>query len=126
LTGVIFLGLDEVIAVHGNQLRLYGGLAGIRSLDLLKSALAMPTAAFGGDYLHTNIYDMAAAYLFHIAKNHPFLDGNKRVGATAAALFLLMNGIELVADEDKYEQLVLSVVAGKAGKAEITRFFKRE
>lgn len=84
----------------------------------------MPPASFGGDYLHKNIYEMAAAYLFHIANNHPFIDGNKRTGAAAAIVFLLINGIEMNIDEDSLEKLVRSVAEGKTGKLEITRFFK--
>jgi death-on-curing protein len=110
---VIFLGLDEIIAIHENQLQLHGGISGIRNLDLLKSAAAMPAAAISSDYLHSDIYEMAAAYLFHITKNHPFLDGNKRAGATAAVVFLLMNGVELVADEDSFERLVWAVAEEK-------------
>ncbi len=120
----LFLGLDEVITLHNDQLLRHGGHPGIRSLDLLKSAVAMPTAAFSGEYLHSDIYEMAAAYLFHITKNHPFIDGNKRTGAAAAALFLLMNGIELIADEESYEKLVLSVVEGTTDKAAVARFFR--
>jgi death-on-curing protein len=102
----VFLELDEVIEIHHNQIELYGGPAGIRDIELLKSAISLPPATFGGEYLHKNLYEMAAAYLFHIARNHPFIDGNKRTGAAAAAVFLLMNGIELNADEDSFERLV--------------------
>jgi death-on-curing protein len=120
----LFLGLDEVIEIHQDQIKRYGGPAGIRDMELLKSAIAMPPASFGGDYLHKNIYEMAAAYLFHIANNHPFIDGNKRTGAAAAIVFLLINGIEMNIDEDSLEKLVRSVAEGKTGKLEITRFFK--
>ena len=84
----IFLGLDEVIEIHNDQIKRYGGHVGIRDIELLKSAVAMPAAGFGGDYLHTDIYEMAAAYLFHIVRNHPFIDGNKRTGAVASVVFL--------------------------------------
>lgn len=120
----IFLGLDEVVEIHNDQIKRYGGRAGIRDLELLKSATAMPAVGFGGDYLHTDIYEMAAAYLFHIVRNHPFVDGNKRTGAVASVVFLTMNGIELRADEDAFEKMVLSVAEGKVSKAEITQFFR--
>jgi death-on-curing protein len=120
----VFLGLDEVIEIHNDQIKRYGGRAGIRDLELLKSAIAMPSAGFGGDYLHTDIYEMAAAYLFHIARNHPFIDGNKRTGAVASVVFLLMNGIELHADEDSFEKMVLSTAEGKSDKAAVARFFR--
>ncbi len=120
----IFLGLDEVIGIHNDQIRRYGGHPGIRDIELLKSAVAMPAACFGGDYLHTDIYEMAAAYLFHIVRNHPFIDGNKRTGAVASVVFLMMNGIELQADEDSFEKMVLSAAEGKIDKAVVAHFFR--
>ena len=83
-----FLTLDEALLVHADQVRRYGGSHGLRDLALLSSALAMPTASFGGAYLHPSLAEMAAAYLFHIAQNHPFLDGNKRAALATALAFL--------------------------------------
>ncbi len=120
----IFLGLDEGIGIHNDQINRYGGRAGVRSLELLKSAIAMPTAGFGGDYLHTDIYEMAAAYLFHIVRNHPFVDGNKRTGAVASVVFLMMNGMDLHVDEDAFEKMVLLVAEGKMDEAAIAQFFR--
>ena len=120
----VFLGLDEVIEIHHDQIDRYGGPSGIRDIELLKSAISMPPATFGGEYLHKNLYEMAAAYLFHVVRNHPFLDGNKRTGAVAAVVFLIMNGIELQADEDSFEKLVRSVAEGKTDKAKIAEFFR--
>ena len=120
----VFLGLNEVIEIHDDQIKRYGGHAGIRDIDLLKSANALPPAGFGGDYLHTDIYEMAAAYLFHIVLNHPFLDGNKRTGAVASVVFLMMNGIKVNADEDSFERMVLSTAEEKIDKATIARFFR--
>lgn len=120
----VFLGLDEILEIHCDQIKRYGGRAGIRDLDLLKSAVATPAVSFGGDYLHTDIYAMAAAYLFHIVRNHPFIDGNKRTGAVASIVFLMMNGIELYADEETFTKMVLSVAEGKLDKAGITHFFR--
>lgn len=110
--------------IHNDQIKRYGGHPGIRSIELLKSAIAVPAASFGGDYLHTDVYEMAAAYLFHIARNHPFMDGNKRTGAVAAVVFLILNGIELNANEDSFEKMVLSAAEGKIDKAKIARFFR--
>jgi len=95
-----FLGLDEIINIHMDQIEQYGGSAGIRDIGLLQSAAAMPAAGFGEDYLHKDIFEMAAAYLFHITQNHPFIDGNKRTGIASAATFLGINGILLDADDD--------------------------
>jgi death-on-curing protein len=80
----VFLNLAEVLEIHRDQIERYGGQPGIRDLDLLQSALAMPAAGFGDRYLHEDLLEMAAAYLFHIARNHPFVDGNKRTVAAAS------------------------------------------
>lgn len=120
----VFLGLDDLIAIHHDQINRYGGPAGIRDIELLKSAIAMPVASFGGEYLHNNLYEMAAAYLFHITRNHPFIDGNKRTGAVASVVFLLMNGMDFNADEASFEKLVRSVADGKSDKAAIAQFFR--
>jgi death on curing protein len=120
----VFLRLDEVVGIHNDQIELYGGSPGIRDLELLKSAIAMPSVGFGGEYLHTDIFEMAAAYLFHIVRNHPFVDGNKRTGAVAVLVFLRMNGMELCAEEETYANLVFSVAEGKTDKPGITRFIK--
>ena len=74
-----FLSLEEVQAIHANQLRLYGGSDGLRDAGLLRSALAQPEGAFAGQWLHADLAAMAAAYIFHLAQDHPFVDGNKRV-----------------------------------------------
>jgi len=94
----IFLSLGEVLEIHRDQIDRYGGHPGIRDIGLLQSALAMPAAGFGGRFLHTDLFEMAAAYLFHITQNHPFVDGNKRTGAVASLVFLSLNGVEIKAD----------------------------
>ena len=122
---IIFLGLREIITIHQNQIDRYGGMPGIRDMKLLQSAVSMPAAGFGNTYLHTDLFEMAAAYLFHIIKNHPFIDGNKRTGAVAAIIFFMMNGIELNANEQTFEKIVLSVASGKLSKAPIADFFRK-
>jgi death-on-curing protein len=120
-----FLSLAEVLEIHRDQVARYGGACGIRDIALLKSALGMPPATYGGQFLHTDIYEMAAAYLFHIAQNHPFLDGNKRVGAVAALVFLALNGYDFDAPEDDLADMVLDVARGITGKADVAVFFRR-
>ena len=120
-----FLGLQEVLEIHRDQVTRYGGTAGIRDLNLLKSALGMPGATLNGEFLHTDVYEMAAAYLFHLVKNHPFLDGNKRVGAVAALVFLALNGHDFQAPEDDLAETVLAVARGEIGKSELTVFLRR-
>jgi death-on-curing protein len=120
----IFLNLAEVLEIHSDQVERYGGDTGLRDLGLLQSALAMPAAGFGGRYLHSDLYAMAAAYLVHLVQNHPFVDGNKRTGAVAAIVFLSLNGVELEADEVQLEELVLSVAQGKVGKDAVAEFIR--
>lgn len=120
----IFLGLDEVLALHARSIVAFGGTAGIRDVGLLESALAMPRATFGEAWLHTTLFEMAAAYLFHLCKNHPFLDGNKRVGLAAAILFLGLNGYQLDAAPDDLLEMVMAVAEGRSGKAEAATFFR--
>lgn len=120
-----FLSLIEVLEIHQDQLVRYGGGAGIRDIELLKSALGMPAATYGGEFLHTGVYEMAAAYLFHLVKNHPFMDGNKRVGAVAALVFLSLNGYDFDAPEDDFAELVLAVARGEIDKAEVAVFMRR-
>lgn len=119
-----FLSLDDVLEIHRDQIKRYGGSLGIRDMELLQSAVAMPAAGFGNEYLHKDIFEMAAAYLFHITQNHPFVDGNKRTGAVAAIVFLAMNDVEFIADEDEVEVFVRSVATGKCDKVAATAFFR--
>jgi death-on-curing protein len=121
----VFLSLAEVLEIHRDQIERYGGHAGLRDLGLLQSALAMPAAGFGGRYLQGDLLEMAAAYLFHIVQNHPFIDGNKRTGTVAAIVFLSLNGIELEADEIQLEKLVFDVAKGKAGKYTVVDFLRK-
>jgi death-on-curing protein len=120
----VFLTLEEVVAIHRDQIDRYGGSMGVRDWGLLQSAAAMPAAAFGGQYVHTDVHEMAAAYLFHIVQNHPFIDGNKRVGAVAADVFLALNDWQLFAVQNDYAELVLSVARGEASKSAAAEFFR--
>lgn len=121
---IIFLELDEVVEIHRDQIQRYGGLHGVRDAGLLESAVAMPCAMFRGSYLHRGLFGMAAAYLFHIVKDHPFYDGNKRTGAVAAIVFLKLNGIEFMAEEHGFEDLIMQVAEGRVEKAGVARFLK--
>jgi len=86
-----FLSVQRVLALHSLQLKLFGGSEGVRDQSLLESAIAMPATSFGGQYVHADLAEMAAAYLFHLNKNHPFIDGNKRTATAAALVFLKLN-----------------------------------
>ncbi len=100
-------------------------MSGVANQGLLESAVAMPAAGVGGEYLHENLAAMAAAYLFHICKNHPFFDGNKRVAVVAAEVFLRVNGMRLNVPNEELKQLCLGVAAGEISKSEATVFFEK-
>ena len=124
MSGPLFLSFEDVGEIHADQIRRYGGGLGIRDVELLHFALGMPEAGFGHQYLHADLFEMAAAYLYHIVQNHPFIDGNKRAGAMAAFVFLKLNGLMLEADESVFETLVLQVAQGQVGKDAIAEFFR--
>ena len=121
----IFLDLEKVLRVQRSLIEQYGGLEGVRDPGLLHAAVAMPQASFGGEYLHKDLFAMAAGYLYHIVQNHPFLDGNKRTGAAAAIIFLAMNDIELKADQEGLVEITLAVAKGKARKRQVANFFRK-
>jgi death-on-curing protein len=121
---VVFLTLDDIIESHLHQIDTYGGSHGIRDVGLLESAIAQPEASFGGQYLHADIFQMAAAYIYHLVMNHPFVDGNKRVGLEAALIFLEINNENLNASDEELVDLVLKTTAGQIGKREIAEFFR--
>jgi len=120
----LFLDAVHVLRTHLSLIERYGGEEGVRDAGLLHSAIAMPQASFGGEFLHKDLFEMAAAYLYHIVQNHPFLDGNKRTGAAAAIIFLSMNDVEIKADEEGLVDLTLAVARGEVGKSEIAAFFR--
>src|SRR5947209_19671522 len=119
-----FLSVDQILRIHQDQIERYGGDPALRDRGLLESAAAMPAASFGDQYLHAFPHEMAAAYLFHLAANHPFLDGNKRVGLATALVFLRLNGFTLTCDHDALEELVLRVARSEADKADVALFFR--
>lgn len=112
-----FLTLGEVIDLHRALIAQSGGSPGIRDLHLLDSALAQPKATFGGEDLHPSLMDKAAALCVSLIQNHPFVDGNKRVGHAAMATFLMLNGLEIHADVDEEEQVILRVAQGALDRA---------
>ena len=125
MTEPLFLTLDEVLAIHADQIRRYGGQTGLRDLGLLQSALGMPETTFEGEFLHGTLFEMAAAYLFHIARNHPFVDGNKRTGLMCALVFLGLNGWRLEAESEALYELVDGVAPGSADKADVAVFLRQ-
>lgn len=121
----LLLTLDEVLSLHAEQIRLFGGSSGLRDLGLLESAMGTVEATFDGAFLHETVFAMAAAYLHGICRNHPFLDGNKRTAVAAALTFLEMNGIEVDADEDAFYDLVIGAAEGHVSKAAVAVFLEK-
>lgn len=119
-----FLELDDVIALHAESIRRFGGSSGLRDAAMLESALAMPRATMFEQLLHPSLSEQAAAYLFHLVKNHPFVDGNKRTALAAALAFLGMNGHWVKSTSPDLAQLVLDVIEKGVTKAEVAVFFR--
>lgn len=117
-----FHSLDFILAMHAEQLRLHGGAAGVRDEGMLDSALNRPLQKHA--YGDPDLCELAAAYLFGIAKNHPFIDGNKRTALAAADTFLYFNGLELQAEEEELIQFVLMVAAGEIDEDGAAAFFR--
>lgn len=113
---MIFLQREEVLRVHGLLLDVYGGTAGLRDEGLLLSALAQPEATFDGTLLHEDVWEMAAAYAFHLAQNHPFVDGNKRIALAAMLVFLELNGHPLHVDPAELYAVMVAVAEGRLSK----------
>jgi death-on-curing protein len=116
---VRFLLNEIVMAIHDDQIRLYGGAYGVRDDAALDAALHMPQAQFSGQFLHSTIFHMAAAYGFHLCQNHPFLDGNKRTAGMAMFIFLKLNGLEPIATESDYYAVMMAVASGNMSKEQL-------
>ncbi len=114
-----FLPEAIVIAIHEDQIRLYGGSYGVRDAAAPNAALHMPQAQFGNEYLHPTIFHMAAAYGFHLCQNHPFLDGNKRAAGMAMFTFLRLNGLEPTTTEPDYYARMMAVASGQMSKEQL-------
>ncbi|WP_206352287.1 type II toxin-antitoxin system death-on-curing family toxin [Tautonia rosea] len=119
----VFLDVGDVLAIHRRGLDRFGGSDGVREPKLLDSAVSQPRATFGEAYLHEDLFQMAAAYHFHIVKNHPFVDGNKRAGLAAALVVLDLNGHPIDQPTMALYDLTDGVASGKIEKAEITEVF---
>ena len=120
-----FLSIEDVLEIHELQLARYGGADGLQDRGLLESALAQPQASSGGDFVHENLFAMAAAYLFHIVRNHAFVDGNKRTGLLSALVFLDINGISIEQGSEALYDLTMDVAEGKSDKEKIAATLAR-
>ena len=120
----VYLTLDEVLAIHAHQVDRYGGPLGLRDRGLLESALAMPGATFQGEYLHPSLEEQAAAYVFHLVRNHPFLDGNKRTGLACGLVFLRLNGVRIRASDDELVEIIVGGASSHRSKADVAVFLR--
>lgn len=119
-----FIPDDVVYTIHSDLLQRYGGRPGLRDRNLLESALAQPKMTVGGKFAHKTLFDKAAAYGFHVCKNHPFIDGNKRVAFVLMDIFLQSNGWEIVAHEEEAYSLMMDLASGKLTKAQLSAWVK--
>jgi death on curing protein len=124
----VFLDVDDVLSMHDDQLHHFGGSAGLRDQGALESAVAVPSSTFDGAYLHSGLFEMAAAYAFHIAENQPFVDGNKRTGLNAAIVFLDLNGWLVLDPDERLAEAMLQLasrILDKRGLAVLLRELSR-
>lgn len=120
-----YLTFPEVLELHRIVLERWGGASGIRDVNALESALAQPRQSFGGVDLYPDLATKAAALCFSLVLNHPFIDGNKRIGHAAMEVFLLVNGHELRAPVDEQEQVMLALAAGSLARETFTEWVKQ-
>ena len=117
---VFHLTVEIVREIHAEAISVFGGSHGIRDQALLESAVAAPQASFGGRSPYADIIEVAAAYLFYLCRNHPFIDGNKRTALGACLVFLRLNGAKPAPDSPKWEELTLAVAASVIDRDEAT------
>ena len=122
---IAFLTLEDVLALHDELIQRYGGAPGLRDAGLLEAALAMPQAGFGGQYFHEFPHEMGGAYLFHLVRNHAFIDGNKRVALACAILFFKINRVLYSITEEEAVELTLAAASGRMDKGAVTAFFRQ-
>jgi death on curing protein len=118
-----FLTLQEIKNIHFDQIKRFGGMKGIRDEGLLDSAVNGPQATFAGKFLYEDIFDMAAALAYGIIKNHPFFDGNKRVGMITSIVFLGYHNY-LIPENDALYQIILNVATSKISMEELAKFYR--
>lgn len=121
----IYTTLEEVLAIHFDQIERYGGSHGVRSLDLLLSSIARPQASFGGSDLYKNINEKGASIVHSIILKHPFIDGNKRTAITSLARFLHINGFKLSATDEQIVKFMLKVAINSVSQLDISNWIER-
>ncbi len=122
---IYYLSDDQILAVHQAQIQRFGGSAGVRDKGALEAALARPAMTFGGEDLYPDIPSKAAALMHSLVMNHPFVDGNKRVGVSAVELFVAANGWELPVGDSDLEELTLTVARGELDVEPLAIWFRQ-
>ena len=120
-----YLSLREILELHDKIIEFYGGARGIRDIGALESAINQPRITFNRTDLYPDILAKAAALCFFLVKNHPFIDGNKRIGHAAMETFLILNGFEIEASVDEQEKIILDLAAGKLNREDFTIWLKK-
>ena len=119
-----YLTLNEALEIYRRIVDQSGGSFGIRDLRSLESSLAQPRATFGGEDLYPTIVEKASALGFSLIQNHPFVDGNKRIGHAVMETFLILNGFEINAAVDEQEQVILTIASGKMKRDEMAEWLR--
>jgi len=122
---VHFVAEEVVLTIHADLLQRYGGQAGVRDRGLLDAALAQPRMTIGKRYVHPSLFDKAAAYGFHVCKNHPFVDGNKRVAFVLMDIFLQKNGWEIDSSEEEAYETMIDLASGNLSKLQLSPWLKK-
>jgi len=120
-----YLSLQEVISLHSLLVSQSGGSDGLRDRGALESAVAQPEASFGGEDLYPDLASKAGALGHSLIQNHPFVDGNKRIGHAAIEVFLLLNGHEFDASVDDQEKIIIDVASGKVSRIELSEWISK-
>jgi len=119
-----YLSVEDVLSIHRNIIDQIGGSHGIRDMGTLESAVSQPMATFAGNDLYVGIVDKASAFGFSLISNHPFIDGNKRVGYVATRIFLKLNGFDIFGRTEDKEALILAVAAGEVQREYLTEWLR--
>lgn len=122
---IVYLSAEQLVALHAFQIERFGGLSGIRDRGGLESAAARPAMTFGGEDLYPDIAAKAAALMHSLVMNHPFVDGDRRVGIAAAELFLELNGARLAASDAELEEPTLSAARGELAAESLAIWFRQ-
>jgi death-on-curing protein len=120
-----YLSVEQVIDLHARQIRVFGGSAGLRDRGALESGVARPAMTFGGEDLYSDVADKASALMYSLVMNHAFIDGNKPIGASAAELFLGLNGYRVTATDEELEEITLTVARGEVDADALAIWFRQ-